>query len=264
MSTETPAAPARKPRARAPKAPASRASAPRASAPVVVPPPQASPALVQGLAALAAGKWDTRLDLTHLSGAEAELGHLLNQVAARAESERDAAAVAIANPSARRAVEEALVGLEALLKHGELSAFGAATDDPLLAPLLDGFGRVIDTLRTFVTRDQRGGAAAVVVGQRGAGRLHPARVVVHRAGRRHPRDDRHHGGAQARLARRSPRTPARWPASPKRRSTPPAPAAAPSASSSTPCSRSAPTASRCPSRSPSCCAASSASAPWSR
>ncbi len=47
-------------------------------------------------------------------------------------------------------VDHALEGLIALVRQGELSRWTATTEDPLLGPLLDGFGKVIDTLRTFV------------------------------------------------------------------------------------------------------------------
>ncbi|MFT3843325.1 MAG: methyl-accepting chemotaxis protein [Myxococcaceae bacterium] len=47
-------------------------------------------------------------------------------------------------------IDGALGALIALVRHGELSRWAASSDDPMLGPLLDGFGKVIDTLRTFV------------------------------------------------------------------------------------------------------------------
>ena len=100
---------------------------------------------------------------------------------------------------AAQEIDQALDALIALVREGDLSRWNTTTEDPQLAPLLEGFGKVIETLRTFVRGDQRGGAAAVLLRQPGARGLHAARDVLHRAGRGHPRDDRHHGGAEARL-----------------------------------------------------------------
>jgi methyl-accepting chemotaxis protein len=47
-------------------------------------------------------------------------------------------------------IDQALSALLALVRQGDLSSWNTKTEDPELGPLLEGFGKVIETLRTFV------------------------------------------------------------------------------------------------------------------
>jgi methyl-accepting chemotaxis protein len=90
------------------------------------------------------GELSARVDPGSLSGADAEVGALLNQFLERVEvSERQKQ---IATAEIDRAVES----LIALVRSGDLAHWSSTTDDPALGPLLTSFGKVIDTLRTFV------------------------------------------------------------------------------------------------------------------
>lgn len=115
--------------------------------------PGAAPAadlapLLASLQRLSQGKFDARVDIGRLSGDVAEAGRLVNALMERVEH-------TVADSEQRKersqiVVEQAIEGLNALVRQGELAAFQAKTDDVVLAPLLDGFGKVIETLRTFV------------------------------------------------------------------------------------------------------------------
>lgn len=115
--------------------------------------PSAAPAadlapLLASLQRLSQGKFDARVDIGRLSGDVAEAGRLVNALMERVEH-------TVADSEQRKersqiVVEQAIEGLNALVRQGELAAFQAKTDDIVLAPLLDGFGKVIETLRTFV------------------------------------------------------------------------------------------------------------------
>jgi methyl-accepting chemotaxis protein len=79
-----------------------------------------------------------------VDGEHAELGGLLNQVLERfSESEHR-------KQIAAQEIDQALDALIALVREGDLSHWTTTTEDPQLAPLLEGFGKVIETLRTFV------------------------------------------------------------------------------------------------------------------
>lgn len=104
--------------------------------------------LLASLERLSQGKFDARVDIGRLSGDVAEAGRLVNALMERVENK-------VADSEQRKersqvVVEQAIEGLNALVRQGELAAFQAKTDDVVLAPLLDGFGKVIETLRTFV------------------------------------------------------------------------------------------------------------------
>lgn len=47
-------------------------------------------------------------------------------------------------------IDQAIDSLIALVRNGDLPRWSSSTEDPQLGPLLEGFGKVIDTLRTFV------------------------------------------------------------------------------------------------------------------
>jgi methyl-accepting chemotaxis protein len=94
------------------------------------------------------GNVEARVDIKGLSGEVRQVAGLLNDALANLHQQ-------ISDAEARKQhtvsiVDNALEGLIALVRQGELSRWNATTEDPLLGPLLDGFGKVIDTLRTFV------------------------------------------------------------------------------------------------------------------
>ncbi|MBE2250923.1 MAG: methyl-accepting chemotaxis protein [Myxococcus sp.] len=104
--------------------------------------------LLSTLEELTGGRFDLRVDVGKLSGEGAEAGRLVNALMERVQHR-------VADSEQRKErtqiiVEEAIEGLNALVRQGELATFQARTDDAVLAPLLDGFSKVIDTLRTFV------------------------------------------------------------------------------------------------------------------
>ncbi len=106
--------------------------------------------LTSALKAAAKGDFTARAEVDRLSGESAEVAALLNQVL-------DQVSTRNSEFEARKAqtvqvVDQALDALIALVRQGELNRWTASntTDDPLLGPLLEGFGKVIETLRTFV------------------------------------------------------------------------------------------------------------------
>jgi methyl-accepting chemotaxis protein len=104
--------------------------------------------LLSTLEQLTGGRFDARVDVGTLSGDGAEVGRLVNLLMERVQHQ-----VATSNQSKDRTqaiVSEAIEGLNALVRQGDLASFQARSDDATLAPLLDGFSKVIDTLRTFV------------------------------------------------------------------------------------------------------------------
>lgn len=96
------------------------------------------------LRSVLAGNLNTRVALDIVSGESLELAGLLNQVLeqfAAAERRKQVAA---------QEIDQALDALIALVREGDLSRWNTSTEDPQLGPLLEGFGKVIETLRTFV------------------------------------------------------------------------------------------------------------------
>ncbi len=111
--------------------------------------------LITTLRAAVAGKLSARVDTEELTGRAAEMASLLNQLLSNLsrqieESERR-------NQLSTREIEQAVDSLAALVREGDLSRWNASTPDPRLRPLLDSFGKVIETLRTFV-REMNGAA----------------------------------------------------------------------------------------------------------
>lgn len=104
--------------------------------------------LIGTLESLIGGKFDARVDLGALSGEGLATGRLVNALMDRIVTRL--ADLAETRRQSQSIIDNALDGLNALVKHGELTSFDTTTDDPTLAPLLEGFGKVIDTLRTFV------------------------------------------------------------------------------------------------------------------
>lgn len=99
--------------------------------------------LLETLQTVLAGNLGARVSLDSLHGESAQLGGLLNLVLeqfAIAERRKQVAA---------QEIDQALDALIALVREGDLSRWSTTTEDPQLGPLLEGFGKVIETLRTF-------------------------------------------------------------------------------------------------------------------
>lgn len=104
--------------------------------------------LSAALKAFNKGDFSMRVEVDRLEGEPAEVAELLNSVL-------DNVAERLADAEARKqqtvqVVDQALDALISLVREGELSRWNARAEDPLLGPLLEGFGKVIETLRTFV------------------------------------------------------------------------------------------------------------------
>jgi methyl-accepting chemotaxis protein len=107
----------------------------------------ASPVVVALQRALK-GDLSTRVTADGLTGEGAETAKLLNALLELVSS-RQAASDQMTR-MATKEINRAIESLETLVKVGDLSTWTATTEDAELAPLLEGFGRVIDTLRVFV------------------------------------------------------------------------------------------------------------------
>lgn len=95
------------------------------------------------LRSVLSGNLQARVSLDGVSGDAAELAGLLNQVLEQlAASERR-------KQVAAQEIDQALDALIALVREGDLSRWNTTTEDPQLGPLLEGFGKVIETLRVF-------------------------------------------------------------------------------------------------------------------
>ncbi|MBL8917638.1 MAG: methyl-accepting chemotaxis protein [Myxococcaceae bacterium] len=104
--------------------------------------------LLTALEQLSLGHFESRIDVGALAGDGAEAARLINQLMDKVQSR-------VADSEQRKertqlVVDHALEGLNALVRQGELAAFQARTEDTVLSPLLEGFSKVIETLRTFV------------------------------------------------------------------------------------------------------------------
>ncbi len=96
------------------------------------------------LKSVLAGNLQARVASEIVSGEVTEVAELLNQVLERfSESEHR-------KQVAAQEIDQALDALIALVREGDLARWNTTTEDPQLAPLLEGFGKVIETLRTFV------------------------------------------------------------------------------------------------------------------
>ena len=104
---------------------------------------------IGALRAAAAGDYLSRLDVKGLTGEQKELATLLNDLLTRVGAEQNAARAR--REEMQHLLESAQSALSALVSHGDLTTFQwTPIDDPVIDPLLDGFSKVIDTLRTFV------------------------------------------------------------------------------------------------------------------
>lgn len=105
--------------------------------------------LLDGLRAAAAGDFGVRLDPAAFEGEQREVAELVNAVLQRALVERDQ--YVTRSEELRHLLEAAQGSLSALVTHGDLTTFAyEQVDDPIIDRLLDGFSKVIETLRTFV------------------------------------------------------------------------------------------------------------------
>src|SRR5688572_18822464 len=98
--------------------------------------------LTSALKAAAKGDFSARAEVERLEGESAEVAALLNEVleqVSNRHSEFEAR-----KQQTVQVVDQALDALIALVRQGELNRWTASntTDDPLLGPLLEGFGKV--------------------------------------------------------------------------------------------------------------------------
>jgi methyl-accepting chemotaxis protein len=96
------------------------------------------------LRSVLAGNLQARVAKEIVSGDMEDVADLLNQVLERFSDSEHRKQVAA------QEIDQALDALIALVREGDLSRWNTTTEDPQLAPLLEGFGKVIETLRTFV------------------------------------------------------------------------------------------------------------------
>jgi methyl-accepting chemotaxis protein len=101
-------------------------------------------ALADTLRSVLAGNLQARVVPETVGSDMKEVADLLNQVLVRFSDSEHRKQVAA------QEIDQALDGLIALVREGDLSRWNTTTEDPQLAPLLEGFGKVIETLRTFV------------------------------------------------------------------------------------------------------------------
>ncbi|OJH39001.1 methyl-accepting chemotaxis protein [Cystobacter ferrugineus] len=94
--------------------------------------------------AVLAGNLEARVHKNALDEDAADLANLFNQLLERfavSEHRKQVAA---------QEIDQAVDALIALGRDGDLARWNTTTEDAQLAPLLEGFGKVIETLRTFV------------------------------------------------------------------------------------------------------------------
>lgn len=105
--------------------------------------------LIDVLKAARNGDYSIKVNEKGLTAEEKEVGALLNDLLKRiaAQEKTDAQR----RGEVRELLESAHNALNALVSHGDLANFQwRRIDDPVVDPLLEGFSKVIDTLRTFV------------------------------------------------------------------------------------------------------------------
>ncbi|ADO72368.1 methyl-accepting chemotaxis protein [Stigmatella aurantiaca] len=135
MSLDTPNEKSVKPRA--PKKAAVAKPPAKSNTPALKP-------LSDTLRSVLAGNLQARITPEIVTGELADVAILLNQVLERFSDSEHRKQVAA------QEIDQALDSLIALVREGDLSRWTTTTEDPQLAPLLEGFGKVIETLRTFV------------------------------------------------------------------------------------------------------------------
>ncbi len=105
-------------------------------------------AIADALDAALGGDLSARVVDAELSGEAAKIGAMLNRLLEKlgARIDEDERRKQLSTHE----IEEAIEALGALVREGDLSHWSTGTEDPQLGPLLEGFGKVIQTLRTFV------------------------------------------------------------------------------------------------------------------
>jgi methyl-accepting chemotaxis protein len=104
--------------------------------------------LAGALKSVIAGNLAARIDVKALTKHEAETAELINTMIDRLVEKIDQGEKRKALTT--HEIDHALETLTALVRHGDLARWNSTTEDPQLGPLLEGFGKVIDTLRIFV------------------------------------------------------------------------------------------------------------------
>ena len=94
--------------------------------------------------AVLAGNLDARVPKSAVEEDAADLANLFNQLLDRHSSAERRKQVAA------QEIDQAIDALILLVREGDLAQWNTSTEDPQLGPLLEGFGKVIETLRTFV------------------------------------------------------------------------------------------------------------------
>jgi methyl-accepting chemotaxis protein len=104
--------------------------------------------ITDALTAALSGDLSIRVATTGLTGELFQAGALLNELLDKLSGQLDEADTR--KRVATQEIDQALDALIALVRQGDLSRWSSTTEDPQLGPLLEGFGKVIETLRTFV------------------------------------------------------------------------------------------------------------------
>jgi methyl-accepting chemotaxis protein len=106
-------------------------------------------AVMKALEYISAGDYTARVDVRGLEADAAAVAELLNRAMDRVSAEQRVAASR--RDEMRHMLEAAQGALSALVTRGDLTTFQwSPVDDAVIDPLLDGFSRVIETLRVFV------------------------------------------------------------------------------------------------------------------
>jgi methyl-accepting chemotaxis protein len=106
-------------------------------------------AIISVVREAAGGDYSARVVARALSGDEKELATLLNDLFQRIGEQEKAEAQR--RNEVRQLLESAHGALNALVSQGDLASFQwKRLDDPVVDPLLEGFSKVMETLRTFV------------------------------------------------------------------------------------------------------------------
>ncbi|MBM7117270.1 methyl-accepting chemotaxis protein [Archangium primigenium] len=100
--------------------------------------------LTDTVIAVLAGNLDARVGKNAVDEESSDLANLFNQLLDRyavSEHRKQVAA---------QEIDQAIDALITLVREGDLASWNTTTEDAQLGPLLEGFGKVIETLRTFV------------------------------------------------------------------------------------------------------------------
>ena len=100
--------------------------------------------LTDTVIAVLAGNLDARVNKNALDEDNADLANLFNQLLDRHAASEHRKQVAA------QEIDQAIDALITLVREGDLNQWNTTTEDAQLGPLLEGFGKVIETLRTFV------------------------------------------------------------------------------------------------------------------